>query len=55
MTTVGGQIVMYGGDTSPPAILGDTWTFDGAAWAQQGQKGQAAPGERYVYTLAVRK
>ena len=30
-----GQVVLFGGITAANAVVGDTWTYDGATWTQQ--------------------
>ncbi len=44
-----GRIVMFGGQTFPPAMLGDTWEFDGVGWRQF--TGSPAPAARQAYAF----
>jgi hypothetical protein len=35
MSTLGGSVVLFGGDDGKGYPLSDTWTWDGSAWAAQ--------------------
>jgi hypothetical protein len=55
---ISGNVVVFGGQTEfPPAILGDTWTWDGNQWGQQHPPTSPTPRDGAVlrYDPASRK
>lgn len=48
-----GKVVVFGGDGlqgGQPALLGDLWAFDGAAWQQLSSSGTGTPAPRSLHT-----
>lgn len=50
MAPVRGKLVLFGGVNDGNTTLGDTWTFDGAAWTQLNIAG---PPARYLAVMAT--
>jgi hypothetical protein len=49
--TARGRVVLFGGDDLTQ-VLGDTWEWDGTAWAQTGVPGAGSPAARSRHALA---
>src|SRR5436190_13833802 len=45
-----GQLIVFGGESPKTRVLGDTWTFDGAAWTRLDPP--VAPTPRCCYAFA---
>lgn len=51
MATLGGTIVLFGGESSGESYLGDTWTFDGTAWTQKQVSGPSPRSESAIASV----